>query len=336
MLRFATVSAMALATALPALAQEVNLYSGRHYDTDLAIYERFTEETGITVNVLDGSGDELQARIEAEGANSPADLFWTVDGGRLHRAVEADLFQPVESDILNERIPADLRHPDGLFYSLTSRARVIYYNAGAGMPEGVTTYEDLARDDLGLTVCIRTSSNIYNVSLMAELVHVHGEEDAQAWAEGLKSNLARDPQGGDTDQLRALAAGECDLAVANTYYWGRLQTSSNPADREVASKVLPIFPNQDGRGTHVNVSGIGVVANAPNAENAVTFIEYLTSPFVQSILADTNNEYPVVEDTVISGPMRNWADFKRSDTNIADYGTNQAAAIAVWDRAAFP
>ena len=195
--------------------------------------------------------------------NSPADLFWTVDGGRLHRAVEAGIFQPVESDVLNARIPADLRHPDGLHFSLTSRARVIYYNAEAGMPEGVTTYEDLARDDLGLSVCIRTSSNIYNVSLMAEMVHVHGEEDAQSWAEGLKGNLAREPQGGDTDQIRALAAGECDLAVANTYYWGRLQTSSNPADREVASKVLPIFPNQDDRGTHVNVSGIGVVANAP-------------------------------------------------------------------------
>lgn len=336
MLRFATVSTLALATALPVMAQEINLYSGRHYDTDLIIYERFTEETGIQVNVLDGSGDELQARIEAEGANSPADLFWTVDGGRLHRAVEAGIFQPVESDVLNARIPADLRHPDGLFYSLTSRARVIYYNVENGMPEGVTTYEDLARDDLGLSVCIRTSSNIYNVSLMAEMVHVHGEEDAQAWAEGLKGNLARDPQGGDTDQIRAVAAGECDLAVANTYYWGRLQTSSNPADREAAAQVLPIFPNQDDRGTHVNVSGIGVVANAPNAENAVRFIEYLTSPFVQSILADSNNEYPVVEGTTISGPMRDWADFKRSDTNIADYGTNQAAAIAVWDRAAFP
>jgi iron(III) transport system substrate-binding protein len=336
MLRFATVSTFALATALPAMAQEINLYSGRHYDTDLVIYERFTEETGIQVNVLDGSGDELQARIEAEGANSPADLFWTVDGGRLHRAVEAGIFQPVESDVLNARIPADLRHPDGLFYSLTSRARVIYYNVDNGMPEGVTTYEDLARDDLGLSVCIRTSSNIYNVSLMAEMVHVHGEEEAQAWAEGLKGNLARDPQGGDTDQIRAVAAGECDLAVANTYYWGRLQTSTNPADREAAAQVRPIFPNQDGRGTHVNVSGIGVVANAPNAEHAVRFIEYLTSPFVQSILADTNNEYPVVEDTTIAGPMRDWADFKRSDTNIADYGTNQAAAIAVWDRAAFP
>ena len=336
MLRFATVSAMALATALPALAQEVNLYSGRHYDTDLIIYERFTEETGIKVNVLDGSGDELQARIEAEGANSPADLFWTVDGGRLHRAVEAGIFQPSSSEVLEARIPADLRHPDGLFYGVTSRARVIYYNVDAGKPENVNDYEDLANEDLGLSVCIRTSGNIYNVSLMAEMVHVHGEDMAQAWAEGLKANLARDPQGGDTDQIRGVAAGECDLAVANSYYWGRLQTSSNPADRETAAKVLPIFPNQDDRGTHVNVSGIGVVAGAPNAENAIRFIEFLSSPFVQSILADSNNEYPVVEGSVITGPMRDWADFKRSDTNIADYGNNQAAAVAAWDRAAFP
>lgn len=336
MLRFATLSALALAAGLPAMAQEVNIYSGRHYDTDLVIFDRFTEETGIKVNILDGSGDELQARIEAEGANSPADLFWTVDGGRLHRAVEAGIFQPVESELLNARIPADLRHPDGLYYSLTSRARVIFYNVNKGLPEGVSTYEDLARDDLGLNVCIRSSSNIYNVSLMAELVYALGEDAAQAWAEGLKDNLARAPQGGDTDQIRGVAAGECDLAVANSYYWGRLQTSTNPADREAASKVLPIFPNQNDRGTHVNVSGIGVVANAPNKENAVKFIEYMTTPFVQSILADQNNEYPVVEGTVISGPMRDWADFKRSDTNIADYGTNQAAAIAAWDRAAFP
>ena len=336
MLRFATVSALAMATALPAFAQEVNLYSGRHYDTDLVIYERFTEETGIEVNVLDGSGDELQARIEAEGANSPADVFWTVDGGRLHRAVEAGIFQPSSSDVLEARIPADLRHPDGLFYGVTSRARVIYYNVENGKPDGVTTYEDLGREDLGHSVCIRTSSNIYNVSLMAEMVHVHGEDDAQAWAEGLKANLARDPQGGDTDQIRAVAAGECDLSVGNSYYWGRLQTSSNPADREVAATIRPIFPNQDGRGTHVNISGIGVVDGAPNPENAIKFIEFLSSPFVQSILADSNNEYPVVEDTVIAGPMRDWDDFKRSDTNVAEYGNNQAAAIAAWDRAAFP
>ena len=171
---------------------------------------------------------------------------------------------------------------------------------------------------------------------MAELVHVHGEDVAQDWAEGLKANLARDPQGGDTDQIRGVASGECDLAVANHYYWGRLLTSSNPADRETASKVLPIFPNQDGRGAHVNVSGIGVVDGAPNPENAIKFIEFLSSPFVQGILADSNNEFPAVEDAQITGPMRDWQDFKRSDTNVAEYGTNQAAAIAAWDRAAFP
>ncbi|MCC5975764.1 MAG: Fe(3+) ABC transporter substrate-binding protein [Rubellimicrobium sp.] len=336
MLRIAPVSTLALCLAVPAFAEEVNLYSARHYDTDFAIFEAFTEATGITVNLIEASGDELMARIESEGANSPADLFWTVDAGRLFNAVERDMFQPVRSDLLEAAIPEGLRHPDGLFFGVTTRARVIYYNVENGLPENVTSFEDLGNPDLGLTVCIRSSSNIYNLSLMAEIIEVHGEEVAEAWATGLLGNLARTPQGGDTDQIRGVAAGECDLAVANTYYWGRLQISQNPADREAAARVLPIFPNQDDRGTHVNISGLGVLTHAPNPENAVAFIEYLASPVIQSILADQNNEYPVVEGVTIAGPMRDWSDFKRSDTNVAVFGTNQAEAIRIWDRVAFP
>ncbi len=336
MFRATALSTLALSIALPAFADEVNLYSSRHYDTDYAIFDAFTEATGITVNLIEASGDELVARIEAEGVNSPADVFWTVDAGRLHMAVERDLFQPVQSDVLEERVPADMRHPDGLFFGVTTRARVIYYNVENGRPENVNTYEDLADPDLGLTVCLRTSSNIYNLSLMAEMIEVHGEEGAEAWARGFLANLARQPQGGDTDQIRGVAAGECDLAVANSYYWGRLQTSQNPADREAAARVLPIFPNQDDRGTHVNISGMGVLANAPNPDNAVALIEFMTSPTVQSILADQNNEWPVVEDVTITGPMRDWADFTRSDTNKAVYGSNQATAISIWDRVGFP
>ena len=336
MFRVAAVSTLALGVALPAFAEEVNLYSSRHYDTDFTIFEAFTEQTGITVNLIEASGDELIARIQSEGVNSPADLFWTVDAGRLHMAVERDLFQPIRSDVLEERVPADLRHPDGLFFGVTTRARVIYYNVENGRPENVNTFEDLADPDLGLTVCIRTSSNIYNLSLMAELIEVHGEDAAEAWAEGLLANLARRPQGGDTDQIRGVAAGECDLAIANSYYWGRLQTSQNPADREAAARVLPIFPNQDDRGTHVNVSGMGVLTHAPNPENAVAFLEFMTSPTIQSILADQNNEWPAVEGVSVTGPMRDWADFTRSDTNPAALGTNQGAAISVWDRVGFP
>ena len=333
MLRLATVSALALSIAAPALASEVNVYSARHYDTDLALYDAFTAATGIKINLIEGSGEELQARLEAEGANSPADLFVTVDGGRLHRAVVADLFQPIESAILEERVPAAFQHPDNLWFGLTSRARVIFYRAADGLPEGVTTYEDLGRADLGKTVCMRSSSNIYSVSMMAEFIEVLGEEAAEAWAKGLAGNFARAPQGGDTDQIKALAAGECDLAVSNTYYWGRLLSSSNPEDVAVGQATAFLFPNQDGRGTHVNISGAGVLKNAPNRDNAVKFLEFLVSDQAQQVLADSNNEYPVVPGVQITGPIKDFTDFKSSGVNASVYGLNAAAATAVWDRA---
>lgn len=336
MLRYATVSVAALALAVPAMADEVNLYSSRHYDTDLALYEAFTEATGITVNLIEGSGDEIQARIEAEGINSPADVFVTVDGGRLHRAVEAGLLSPVESALLEERVPEKYQHPDNLWFGLTARARVIFYNVESGLPEGLSTYEDLANPAYDDMLCIRTSSNIYNVSLMAEIIDALGEEAAEAWATGMTENLARDPQGGDTDQLRALAAGECQIAVSNTYYWGRLKSSSNPADVAVADQLAFIFPNQDDRGTHVNISGAGVLANAPNRDNAIAFIEFLVSDQAQKILADGNNEYPIVEGVEIEGPIRDFTEFKASDVNVSVYGTNAAVALEVFDRAGMP
>lgn len=336
MLRLASVSAAALSLALPAFAQEVNLYSARHYDTDLALYEAFTEATGITVNLIEGSGDEIQARLEAEGANSPADVFVTVDGGRLHRAVEAGLFAPIESAVLEERVPEKYQHPDNLWFGLTARARVIFYNVESGLPEGLADYEDLADPAYDDMLCIRTSSNIYNVSLMAEIIDALGEEAAEAWAAGMTENLARTPQGGDTDQLRALAAGECQIAVSNTYYWGALKSSSNPADVAVADKVAFIFPNQDDRGTHVNISGAGVLTNAPNRDNAIAFIEFLVSDQAQKVLADSNNEYPVVEGVEIEGPIRDFTEFKASDVNVAVYGINASAATAVFDRAGMP
>ncbi len=336
MLRFATVSVLALTIAAPVTANEVNLYSARHYDTDLVLYEAFTAATGIAVNLIEGSGEELQARLEAEGMNSPADIFVTVDGGRLHNAVAADLFQPIESAVLEERVPEAAQHPDNLWFGLTSRARVIFYPTAAGAPEGVNDYEDLGRADLGQTVCIRTSSNIYNVSLMAELIDAIGEEASEAWAAGLKANLARDPQGGDTDQLKALAAGECDLAVSNTYYWGRLLSSSNPADVEVGQALSFVYPNQDDRGTHINISGAGVLKNAPNRDNAIAFLEYLVSDEAQQILADSNNEFPIVEGVEITGPMKDFTEFKSSGVNVSVYGLNAAAATSVYDRAGMP
>lgn len=340
MLRSATLSGLssviALSLALPALASDVNVYSARHYDTDLVLYDAFTAATGIRVNIIEGSGEELLARIQAEGANSPADVFVTVDGGRLHRAVEAGVLAPVESEILEARVPEALQHPDNLWFGLTTRARVIFYNRAEGLPEGVADYEDLADPALGPSICMRSSTNIYSVSLMAELIEFLGEDAAEAWARGLGANLARPPQGGDTDQLRALAAGECRLAISNTYYWGRLAASDNPEERAVAEAVGFIFPNQGNRGTHVNLSGAGVLATAPNRDNAIRFLEYLVSDEAQQVLADSNNEYPAVPGVAINGPIGAFTDFRSSGVNASVFGINAARAVAVWDRAGVP
>jgi iron(III) transport system substrate-binding protein len=336
MLRTATAIGLALTLAAPAAAEELNIYSARHYDSDILLFDAFTEATGIEYNLIEGSGDELLARITQEGANSPADVFITVDGGRLHRAVEAGIFSPVESEVLESRVPEKFQHPDNLWFGISTRARVIYYNKERGRPEGLNDYEDLADPAWEGEICIRTSSNIYNVSLMAEIVDVAGEEAAQAWAEGLSRNLARAPQGGDTDQIRAVAAGECWIGVGNTYYWGRLMASGNPEDRAAAEAVGIIFPNQDNRGTHVNLSGAGVVKTAPNRENAIRFLEFLVTPEAQQAFADGNNEYPVVDGVEIMGPIADYTDFKRSDVNASIYGTNAALATQVYDRAGMP
>lgn len=336
MLRLSTALGLGLLTAAPAFAQELNLYSARHYDTDLAIYENFTAATGITVNLIEGSGDELLERILTEGAASPADLFITVDGGRLQRAVEAGIFAPIDSPVLEARVPSQFQDPENLWFGISARARVIFFRAAEGAPEGLADYEDLADQRFQGQICIRSSGNIYNVSLMAELIDHIGAEAAQAWAAGVYANLARQPQGGDTDQLRALAAGECDLAVSNTYYWGRLMASDVPEDRAVGEALSFIYPNQGNRGAHVNISGAGVVATAPNRENAIAFLEYMVSDEAQAIYADSNNEYPIVDGVAISGPMRDFTDFLRSDTNASVFGLNAAAATEIYDRVGFP
>ena len=315
-----------------ATAQEVNVYSSRHYDTDQRLYDGFTDLTGIAVNLIEGSADELIQRIQAEGANSPADVLITVDAGRLWRADEAGLFQPVDSDVLDDRIPDYLRHPEGHWFGLSKRARVIYYNVDDGMPEGVASYEDLAAPELGQVICIRSSGNIYNQSLMAAMIDAHGEADAEAWAAGVLANMARDPEGNDTAQIRAVAAGECRLAVANTYYLGRLLASDDAADRAVGEQIGVIFPNQGDRGTHVNISGAGVLQHAPNAEAAIAFIEYLTSEEAQHLFAEGNNEYPVVQGVAVSGPIAGFGDFAEDDIGAEVLGENNPTAVQVFDR----
>ncbi len=321
-----------LTTAVGAVAEEaVNVYSARHYDTDLALYERFTETTGIDVNLIEGGSDGLIERIRNEGEFSPADLLITVDAGRLWRAHEQGVFQPVESATLTARVPAHLREPAGHWFGLSKRARVVVYRKADGLPEGLTRYEDLADERLRGTVCMRSSGNIYNLSLLGALIEHHGEAEAQAWAEGVVANFRRPPQGNDTAQLRAVAAGECGVSIANSYYIGRLLGSEDADDRAVAAAVGVLFPNQEDRGAHVNISGAGVVRHAPNRDNAVKFLEYLTSDFAQRLFAEGNNEYPVVG--AASGPIAQLGTFKEDVLNAAVLGANQALAVKVFDRA---
>ena len=315
-----------------AFADEVvNVYSARHYDTDMAMYERFTEETGIKVNLIEGSSDALIERIKSEGQFSPADMLITVDAGRLWRAEKEGIFQPVDSAVLSERIPAHLRHPEGKWFGLSKRARVIAHKKDMALPAGFGTYEALADEAFRGQVCMRSSGNIYNLSLMASLIDAHGVKAAEAWAKGVVANFARTPQSNDTGQLKAVASGECTITIANTYYLGRLMASTKPEDKALMANLEIVFPNQDGRGTHVNISGAGVTKYAPNRANAIRFLEYLTSEFAQRLFAEGNNEYPISGPT--TGPVAALGEFKRDDLNVSVLGENQTEAVKVYDRA---
>jgi iron(III) transport system substrate-binding protein len=331
----ALTGAVGLAIALSAsgvAAQEVNLYSSRHYDTDVALYDGFTEQTGIAVNLIEGDADQLIERIKAEGRNSPADVLITVDAGRLWRADEAGLLQPVSSPVLEEAIPAELRHPEGRWFGLSQRLRGIVYAKDRVDPSEVTSYEDLADPKWQGRICIRSSTNVYNQSLVASMIEANGVEATEAWAQGLVDNLARPPQGGDTDQIEAVAAGECDLAVVNHYYFVRLLESDSEDERAVADKVDIVFPDQDGRGAHANVSGAGVVATAPNKENAVKFLEYLTTPEAQAYFAEGNYEFPVVDGAKLDPVLEQWGEIKTDAINAAQLGENNPEAVKLMDR----
>lgn len=320
------------AFASQALADEVNIYSARHYDSDEILYQAFTEETGIRVNVLEGDSDQLIERIQREGIASPADVMLTVDAGRLWRAEQDGIFQSVDSDVLNERLPESMRHPEGLWFGFSQRARVIFYNRENFDPSRISTYEDLAGSQFEGDVCIRSSNNIYNQSLLASMVAHHGEESAEEWAQGVVDNMARDPEGGDTDQIRGAASGQCNLAVANHYYYVRLLHSDDEADREAARKVGVIFPNQDDRGTHINVGGAGLVSEARNPENGIRFLEFLSSDEAQEVLANRNYEFPVVDGVKKNPVLESWGNFQKDSLNISELGENNPEAIRIFDR----
>ncbi|HKL16410.1 MAG TPA: Fe(3+) ABC transporter substrate-binding protein [Balneolaceae bacterium] len=313
--------------------EEVNIYSARHYDTDLELYDNFTDETGIVVNLIEGGSDELIERMNSEGVNSPADLLVTVDAGRLWRAKEAGVLQPFDSEILNDAVPSELRDRDDMWVGLSKRVRGIVYHTERVSAEDLAGYWDLADDKWEGRVCIRSSNNIYNQSMVASLIETHGVEDTEEWASGLVENFAREPQGGDTDQIRAVAAGVCDVAVVNHYYLARLMASDEQEDQEVASQVAMHFPTEENGGTHVNISGAGIAANSPNKENATRFLEYLVTEDAQQIYAVANNEFPIISGMELPPVLEEFGTFESDAVNVTAYGENNPEAIRLMDRA---
>lgn len=324
----------ALSSSLLAEENTLNLYSARHYQTDEALYANFTKETGIKINRIEGKEDELLERIKNEGANSPADIFLTVDAARLAKAHELGLFTPVSSKVLESRIPAHLRTDD--WFSFSVRARVIIYNKALIKADDIKEYADLANPKLKGKVCSRSGSHPYNLSLMASVIANEGEAKAETLARGMVANFARAPKGGDTDQIKAVAAGECGVAITNTYYVARLLRSSKTEELKMMEKVGIIWPNQATTGTHINVSGGGMLKNAPHKAAAVKFLEYLSSDQAQRYFADGNNEWPVVENIKVSNPgLDAMGKFKADQLPVKNLSMYQAKAQIILDRAGF-
>lgn len=309
---------------------ELNLFSSRHYDTDERLYSDFTEQTGITINRIEGNADELIQRMQAEGRNSPADVFLTVDTSRLERAKDAGLFQSIDSDLLEERIPASAQDSDNQWFGFSQRSRIIFYNKDIQdtPPE---TYADLADPAYEGEICIRSSTNSYNQTLLASIIENEGEDAARAWAQGVVDNMARDPQGGDTDQLRAVASGECSIAVSNTYYFARALAGDVDGLSAYTDSIGWVFPNQDSTGAHMNLSGGGVAANAPNRDNAVAFLEYLASDSAQQYFAAGNNEYPVVASVETTEAVDQLGDFKADEVSLSAVAKNIPLAQQIFN-----
>lgn len=322
----------------PALAQDnvLNLYTARHYSTDEALYTNFTKQTGIKINRIEGGEDALFERIRAEGAASPADVFITVDIGRLWRAAEAGIFAPVKSPTLESRIPAHFRDPAGQWFGFSARARLIAYNKDIIKTGAPQRYEDLADPKWKGRICVRSSGHPYQLSLVASLVAHAGEPATEAWLKGFTANFARDPKGGDTDQLRAVAAGECAITLANQYYIVRLARSNRADEKAAMAKLTIVPPNQGDRGTHMNISGGGMLKNAPHPAAATRFLEYLASDEAQAYFADGNNEWPTVASVKIKNPdLAALGEFKQDALPVAALGKNQAAAQRLADRAGY-
>jgi iron(III) transport system substrate-binding protein len=317
-----------------ARAEEVNLYSARHYDSDRVLYDRFTKETGIKVRLIEGDADQLIERIRNEGANSPADVFITVDAARLARAADAGILAPLSSAVIESRVPAGLRDAAGAWFAISQRARVIMYDRERGAPEGLARYEDLADPRFKGMLCVRASNHPYNVSLAASILAADGVARTEAWAKGIAANLARPPQGGDRDQFRAIPAGQCRIALANTYYLAAFGASDRPEDQALFKRIGVIFPNQaeGDRGTHVNISGAGLVRTAPHRENAVKFLEFLVSDAAQQQLSLGNMEYPAVPAAPLPPALAEMGRFRAEPVDAARINAKAAEALQIMQR----
>jgi iron(III) transport system substrate-binding protein len=320
-----------MAGHVTAQQQVLNLYSSRHYQTDEALYANFEKKSGIKVNRIEGPEDPLIERMKSEGDKSPADLLITVDMGRLLKAQQFGLFQPIKSKFLEAKIPAELRAADGSWFGFSVRARPIFYAKGRVEKTQLPDYESLADPQWKGKICVRSGSHPYNLSLMSSIIAANGVAKAEAWATGVVANMARQPKGGDTDQITAVASGECDIALGNTYYFVRILKSEKPSDKVIAEKVGVIFPNQSNRGTHINISGAGVARYAPNKANAIKFLEYLASDEAQNYFADGNNEYPIAGQPG-NPQLASLGTFKRDALPMDMVGKNYALAAQIFDR----
>lgn len=336
-----TIPAIAIAIAFTSstfvhadnASEKINIYTHRHYDVDQQLFEQFTEATGIEVNVVKAKADQLIERLKSEGEGSPADLLFTVDIGRLHKAKTEGLLQPVDSPILEANIPSHLRDDDNHWFGLTKRARVIVYHKDRVDPSELSSYEALVDPKWQGRLVIRSSGNIYNQSLMASLIAANGAKASLEWAEGVVANMARRPKGNDRDQVKAIAAGLADIAVVNTYYIGLLLNSENPEEVEAGRQVKVFFPNQKDRGTHINVSGVGLTKGAPNAENAIKLIEFLSGPEAQQLFAEANYEYPVLPGVATADTVAQWGTFKEDKVPLSSLGEKNAEAVMLFDHA---
>lgn len=309
----------------------VNLYTSRHYESDVELYKIFEEQTGIKVNVVEGKGDELMERLNIEGESTEADLYFTADAGNLNVAKESGLLQSVESDVIEKNIPEKLRDEDNTWFGMAKRARVLVYAKDRVNPSELSTYEALTEPEWKGRVVARTSENMYNISLLASFIDVMGEEGAKEWAKGFAGNMARDPQGNDRDQAKAVVAGEADVAIMNTYYVGLMLNSEDPEEVKVAENIGVFFPNQETTGTHINVSAIAVTKHAKNTENAVKFIEFLSSEQAQGQFAEVNYEFPANPNVEASELLKSWGEFKEQDINLSVLGKNQQQSIKIFN-----